>query len=218
MFSLLQWGCGLVLQKQTEQGFLFVSFRFLQWKFWSGENWVDALVSGEERFLDLGKIFLPYSLSSGYLSISGLLWLQKVFSFWPFLYSGDSCCGSPAEPSPSACLHRERVTPSVIPARIQRAGDRRAYSGALRCWWSWDVTRLNKMPGYREQERPLVSRNIDCCNISFPAFCGVRISSVFRSLILLQTVVVAFILFSSLLFKTHQQRQIASYPIKSVCA
>jgi len=25
MFSLLAWGCGLVLQKQTEEGFLFVS-------------------------------------------------------------------------------------------------------------------------------------------------------------------------------------------------
>lgn len=37
MFSLLQWGCGLVLQKQTEQSFLFVSFCFfaveiLKWR------------------------------------------------------------------------------------------------------------------------------------------------------------------------------------------
>lgn len=184
------------LAETNRTGFLFVSFHFLQWKFWSRESWVDALVSGEERFLDLGKIFLPYSLSGGYLSISGLPWLQKVFSFWPFLYSGDSCCCFPAEQSPSAGLHRERVTPSVVTARRQRWG-RGADSGALGCRWSWDVPRVNKMPAYRRQERTVVSGIVDFSNISFPASgCGVRMPDVFRSLILLQTVVVSFILFS----------------------
>lgn len=115
------------LAETNRTGFFVCFLGFLQWKLWSGENCVDALVSGEEHFLDLGKIFLPYSLSSGYLSNSGLPWLQKVLSFWPFLSSGDSCCCSPVE-SPSSCLHRERVTPSDIPARIRRAGDRRACS------------------------------------------------------------------------------------------
>lgn len=148
-----------------------------------------SLIWGKEFFLTL--------LSSGYLSISGLLWLQKVFSFWPFLYSGDSCCCSPAEESPSSCLHRERVTPSVIPARIQRTGDHRAYSGALQCRWSRDVTRLNKMPVHSEMERPDLSWNVVCCNICFPASgCSERIPDVFSFLILLQTAVVAFILFS----------------------
>lgn len=133
------WSCR---NKQT-RGFCLFPFWCLQWKIWSGENCGDALVSGEERFLDLGEMFLPSSLSRGYRSISGLLWLQKVFSFWPFLYSEDSCCC--LEESPAACLHRQRVTPSVMPACTQRWG----LQGLL---WSMVVQGAGMWPGWTKRQ------------------------------------------------------------------
>lgn len=97
---------GLAETNRTE-GFICFFLVFLQWKFWSGESCVDASVSGEEPFLDLGKIFLPCSRSSDCLGTCGLPWLQKVFSFWPFLYSGGSCCCSQRGSPSAACTGSE---------------------------------------------------------------------------------------------------------------
>lgn len=174
------------LAKTNRAGFFVCFFwGFLQWKFWSGENCVAALVSGEERFLDLGKTFLPYALSSGYLSISGLLWLRKVFSFWPFLDSGGSCCCSPVEQSPSSCSHREPVTPSVVPARIQCAGDHQehCHAGGAGCdQLEW------KMPFYSEKERQFFSGTLFAITSPFLLLAAewVRIPDVFILLILLR--------------------------------
>lgn len=124
MFSLLALGCGLGLQKQTEEGFLFVSscFLFFQWTFlkWRALHWCGS-VRGRE--VSSGKTFLPDCLNGGYLGISGLLWLQKGFSFWPFLYSGDSFCCSPVEKSSvPACTGSEwhLVLPVLGPAHWDR--------------------------------------------------------------------------------------------------
>lgn len=78
---------------------------------------------GKGSFFDSGKTFLPDCLNGGYLGISGLLWLQKGFSFWPFLYSGDSFCCSPVEKSSvPACTGSEwhLVLPVLGPAHWDR--------------------------------------------------------------------------------------------------
>lgn len=144
---------GLAETNRTE-GFVCFFSVFLQWKFWSGENCVDASMSGEEPFLDLGKIFLPCSPSSGCLSTSGLPWLQKVFSLWPFVYSGGSCCCS-QRGSPSASC-----TGSEWHLVLSLLGIARSVAVQV----SWDVTRFSETPAHTEESSAL-SRSTACSNI-----------------------------------------------------
>lgn len=215
MFSLLALGCGLGLQKQTEEGFLFVSFcfffLFLKWKFWSGETCTGAVVSGEESFLDLGKIFLPDCLNGGYLGISGLLWLQKVFSFWPFLYSGDSFCCSPVEKSSApGCTGSEwhLVLPVLGPThwdRPQGLLGSTMMQVELRCDWLEQNIRILKR---RRKSCPemitLLQHLLPWCE---DAWC-LQVSRLCPILIFA---------FLHLLSKTHQQRHILCDAIESLC-
>lgn len=96
----------------------------------------------------------------------------------------------------------------VLSLLVPSAGDCRAYSRALQCR-SWDVTRLNKMPvERREQFFPGTSFAVTSPFLLLVAVWGYPMSSDFSLQI--------SHCFHSLLSKTHQQRQIACYPIKVV--
>lgn len=103
---------------------------------WFGEN-TSSLLS-EQRLPQY--FWVAMAAESIFTLAFSVLW-----RFLLLLPAGESKCR----------LHRERVTSSVVPARIARS---------LAVQVSWDVTRISKTPAHTEESSAL-SRSTACSNI-----------------------------------------------------
>lgn len=179
MFSLLALGCGLGLQKQTEEGFLFVSFCFFVFameilkrrdlhrcgsvrgrKFpWFGEN-ISPWLS--ERWLP--RYFWVAMAAES-------IFILAFFVLWRFLLL------LPSGEEFSAWLHRQRVTPSVTGARANALGPTAGLAqehhdaGGAAMWPAW-----TKHP-YLEKEKEIVSWNDNFAATSPSVVWGCLMSS-----------------------------------------